>query len=44
MRHGLLVFNAQLGKNELVDRLRIGLAARGFHHLTDKPAGHFRLL
>ena len=43
MRHELPVFKAQLGKYELVNCLRIGLAARGFHHLTDKPAGHFRL-
>ncbi len=33
---------AELGFQQLVHRLRIGLPARGFHHLTDKPTEHRR--
>ena len=31
----------QFGADQFVDRLGVGLAACGFHHLTDEPAGQF---
>src|SRR6266550_1178229 len=35
--------DAELGLEQVVDGLRIGLAARRLHHLADEPADHLRL-
>jgi hypothetical protein len=35
--------DAELGLEEIVDRLRVGLAAGRFHHLADEPADRFRV-
>src|SRR5947209_18551832 len=39
----LPALNPELGLEQLVHRLRIGLAARDFHHLSDKPADRLRI-
>src|SRR4030095_3951602 len=41
-RYGTLS-DAELRLQEIVDRLRVGLAARRLHHLADEPAGELRL-
>jgi hypothetical protein len=35
--------DAELGFQEIVDGLQVGLAAGGLHHLTDEPAERLRL-
>src|SRR3954454_2823766 len=40
VRTNMLLLDAQLGLDEVVDGLRIGLAASRLHHLADEPAGH----
>jgi hypothetical protein len=35
--------DAELGLEEIVDRLRVGFAAGRFHHLADEPADRFRV-
>ena len=36
--------DAELGLQEVVDALRVGLAARRLHHLADEPAERLRLV
>ena len=36
-----LSLQPKLPLQQFVHRLRVGLAAGGFHHLADKPAEHF---
>ena len=40
----LLCLNTQLRFQDVVDGLRVGFAARGFHHLADEPAEGLRLV
>jgi hypothetical protein len=42
-RRGMSCSAADLALEKIVDRLRIGLAARRFHHLADEPADRFRV-